>query len=56
LVDAGARVVVGRFGSSAWKYHNMFGYTSVGAGSSIVAVRINCLPESRFIISSAAKW
>jgi predicted MPP superfamily phosphohydrolase len=34
-----------RFGSGAWKYHNMIGYTSVGAGSSIVAVRINCLPE-----------
>ena len=34
-----------RFGSGAWKYHDMVGYTSVGAGSSIVAVRINCLPE-----------
>jgi uncharacterized protein len=34
-----------RFASGAWKYHNMVGYTSVGAGSSIVAVRINCLPE-----------
>ena len=34
-----------RFGSGAWKYHNMFGYTSVGVGSSIVPVRINCLPE-----------
>ena len=32
-------------GSGAWKYHDMFGYTSVGVGSSIVAVRINCLPE-----------
>jgi len=32
-------------GSGAWKYHGMAGYTSVGAGSSIVAVRINCLPE-----------
>ncbi len=32
-------------GSGAWKYQNMFGYTSVGAGSSIVAVRINCFPE-----------
>jgi uncharacterized protein len=32
-------------GSGAWKYHEMLGYTSVGAGSSIVAVRINCLPE-----------
>jgi len=34
-----------RFGSGAWKYHNMVGYTSVGAGSVIVPVRINCLPE-----------
>ena len=32
-------------GSGAWKYHNMVGYTSVGVGSSIVAVRINCPPE-----------
>jgi len=34
-----------RMGSGAWKYHNMIGYTSVGAGSSIVAVRFNCPPE-----------
>jgi len=32
-------------GSGAWKYHAMAGYTSVGAGSSVVPVRINCLPE-----------
>ena len=32
-------------GSGPWKYHDMVGYTSVGVGSSIVAVRINCLPE-----------
>jgi predicted MPP superfamily phosphohydrolase len=32
-------------GSGAWKYHEMAGYTSVGAGTSIVAVRINCPPE-----------
>ena len=32
-------------GSGPWKYHNMTGYTSVGAGSSIVAVRFNCPPE-----------
>ncbi len=32
-------------GSGPWKYHNMSGYTSVGAGSSIVAVRFNCPPE-----------
>ncbi|HUI94753.1 MAG TPA: metallophosphoesterase [Xanthobacteraceae bacterium] len=32
-------------GAGAWTYHAMAGYTSVGAGSSIVAVRINCRPE-----------
>jgi predicted MPP superfamily phosphohydrolase len=34
-----------RMGAGAWKYHDMIGYTSVGAGSSIVAVRLNCPPE-----------
>jgi hypothetical protein len=34
-----------RFGSGAWKYRDMAGYTSVGAGSSIIPVRINCRPE-----------
>jgi predicted MPP superfamily phosphohydrolase len=34
-----------RFGSGAWKYHEMFGYTSVGAGTTIMPVRLNCLPE-----------
>jgi predicted MPP superfamily phosphohydrolase len=34
-----------RMGSGAWKYNDMIGYTSVGVGSSVVAVRINCLPE-----------
>lgn len=28
-----------------WRYHDLVGYTSVGAGSSIVDVRLNCLPE-----------
>ena len=32
-------------GSGAWKYQDMIGYTSVGAGSSIVPVRFNCPPE-----------
>ena len=32
-------------GSGPWKYHAMVGYTSVGVGSSIVAVRLNCPPE-----------
>ncbi len=34
-----------RMGAGAWRYGRMLGYTSVGAGSSIVAVRYNCLPE-----------
>jgi hypothetical protein len=34
-----------RFGAGAWRYGAMAGYTSVGAGSSVVAVRLNCLPE-----------
>jgi predicted MPP superfamily phosphohydrolase len=34
-----------RLGSGLWTYHRMVGYTSVGAGSSIVAVRLNCPPE-----------
>jgi uncharacterized protein len=33
------------FGSGAWKYGDMAGYTSVGAGSSVVPVRFNCPPE-----------
>jgi predicted MPP superfamily phosphohydrolase len=32
-------------GSGPWQYHQMFGYTSVGVGSSIVEVRFNCPPE-----------
>jgi uncharacterized protein len=33
------------FGSGAWKYCTMSGYTSVGAGSSVLPVRLNCPPE-----------
>jgi len=32
-------------GSGPWKYRDMTGYTSVGAGTSIVPVRFNCPPE-----------
>jgi predicted MPP superfamily phosphohydrolase len=31
--------------SGPWKYCDMIGYTSVGAGSSVVPVRFNCPPE-----------
>lgn len=38
--------VLPRFmGSGPWKYRNLIGYTSVGAGSSVVPVRFNCPPE-----------
>jgi predicted MPP superfamily phosphohydrolase len=32
-------------GAGVWEYHDMLGYTSVGTGTSVVPVRINCLPE-----------
>ncbi len=34
-----------RMGAGAWRYGSMTGYTSKGAGSSVVAVRFNCPPE-----------
>jgi len=34
-----------RMGAGSWHYGKMLGYTSVGAGSSVVAVRYNCPPE-----------
>jgi uncharacterized protein len=34
-----------QLGSGAWQHGSMQGYTSVGAGTSIVEVRINCPPE-----------
>jgi predicted MPP superfamily phosphohydrolase len=34
-----------RFGRGAWRYRDLQGYTSPGAGTSIVDVRINCPPE-----------
>jgi predicted MPP superfamily phosphohydrolase len=33
------------FGVGPWTYANMAGYTSAGAGSSVVPVRFNCPPE-----------
>jgi predicted MPP superfamily phosphohydrolase len=33
------------FVRGAWRHHGLVGYTSVGCGSSIVDVRLNCLPE-----------
>jgi len=34
-----------RMGAGRWQYNDMTGYTSVGAGSSVVPVRLNCPPE-----------
>ncbi|HET7889148.1 MAG TPA: metallophosphoesterase [Bradyrhizobium sp.] len=34
-----------RMGAGLWQYGTMRGYTSVGAGSSVVPVRLNCPPE-----------
>jgi predicted MPP superfamily phosphohydrolase len=34
-----------RMGRGRWRFHNMIGYTSPGAGTSIVGVRLNCPPE-----------
>lgn len=42
FTDTGAPRALAR---GAWKYHNMVGYTSVGCGSSVIDVRLNCRPE-----------
>jgi len=34
-----------RLAAGPWQYHNLIGYTSKGSGTSIVDVRLNCLPE-----------
>jgi hypothetical protein len=34
-----------RMGAGCWQYNDMTGYTSVGAGSSVVPARLNCPPE-----------
>ena len=34
-----------RYCAGPWRYHDLRGYTSVGAGSSVVHVRLNCPPE-----------
>jgi len=33
------------FGAGAWRYADMVGYTSVGVGTSLLPVRLNCPPE-----------
>ena len=33
------------FARGSWRYHEMIGYTSAGAGTCIVDVRLNCPPE-----------
>ncbi len=34
-----------RMAAGAWRYQGLLGYTSVGAGTSVVNARLNCLPE-----------
>lgn len=34
-----------RLGRGGWRYHTMIGYTSRGAGTSLVHARLNCAPE-----------
>ncbi|MBK1721923.1 metallophosphoesterase [Thiocystis violacea] len=34
-----------RMAAGAWRYQDMIGYTSVGAGTSVVNARLNCPPE-----------
>jgi uncharacterized protein len=34
-----------RMGAGSWRYGRMIGYTSVGVGSCVLPVRINCPPE-----------
>ncbi|NEX19079.1 metallophosphoesterase [Thiorhodococcus mannitoliphagus] len=34
-----------RLAAGPWRYHDMIGYTSVGAGTSVVNARLNCPPE-----------
>ena len=34
-----------QFARGSWRYHNMIGYTSTGAGTSVIDVRLNCPPE-----------
>lgn len=34
-----------RYAKGAWRFEQLHGYTSVGSGSSIVDVRLNCPPE-----------
>ena len=42
IIDADCPRALAR---GAWRYHDLTGYTSAGAGSCIVDVRLNCPPE-----------
>ena len=44
-------------GAGAWKYRELIGYTSVGVGTVIVPVRLNCRPEITLhrLLSDSAK-
>lgn len=34
-----------RLGAGIWQHHTMTGYTSMGVGSSVLPIRLNCFPE-----------
>lgn len=38
-------VIPRKFGAGGWVHQDLIGYTSVGAGTSILPVRLNCPPE-----------
>ena len=42
-----------KMGAGTWKHFGMDGYTSVGVGTSILPVRLNCPPEVTMHILSA---
>jgi hypothetical protein len=42
-----------RMGAGAWEYLGMKGYTSVGVGTSLLPVRLNCPPELPYTYSAA---
>lgn len=44
-----------RLGRGVWRHHDMQGYTSVGAGSSVVNARYNCQPEMTLHVLKVAR-
>jgi hypothetical protein len=38
-------------GAGAWRHRDLVGYTSVGAGTSLLPVRLNCPPSAELTIA-----